>query len=314
MAYDAIKAERVVRAGLGLLERQVVLPRLVWRDAAGDFRGAKNDTITVRVPAYFKSNKRSLRSGTARTKSTLTERSVDVTLTDDLYGVVDITDEEITLDIEAFDRQVTVPVLGGIARGMEDELTTLMEGATYQHTITVDTTSPYEAVTEARQNLNDSQVPMDGRALAVGSELERHFLNSPQFVRADQSGSAQTLREAEIGRIAGFPVFAVPALAPDQGYAFHRTAYVLNSRAPMVPDGAPWGASESWEGFAIRVLQMVATDDPVTQFHADAWVGTNTVRDYGSFDADGKFEPAENPDLANDTPLFVRAVQLQVPS
>lgn len=48
---DFIKAEKVVATGLGLLEREVVLPRLVWRDAAiADVRGAKGDTITCRLP------------------------------------------------------------------------------------------------------------------------------------------------------------------------------------------------------------------------------------------------------------------------
>ena len=36
---DFIKATKVVSTALGLLLRELTLPSLVWRDAAGDFRG-----------------------------------------------------------------------------------------------------------------------------------------------------------------------------------------------------------------------------------------------------------------------------------
>src|SRR5690606_11523362 len=146
MANNFIKAERVVRTALGLLERQVTLPRLVWRDAAGDFRGAKNDTITIRLPAYSETNSRALRSGANRSKTTLTEVPVNVSLDTNLYNVVDILDEELTLDIENFDRQITLPVISGIARGIENQLVTEMSGATYQHTQTIDPEAPHAAI------------------------------------------------------------------------------------------------------------------------------------------------------------------------
>ena len=314
MANNFIKAERVVRTALGLLERQVTLPRLVWRDAAGDFRGAKNDTITIRLPAYSEANSRALRSGANRSKTTLTEVPVNVSLDTNLYNVVDILDEELTLDIENFDRQITLPVISGIARGIENQLVTEMSGATYQHTQTIDPDAPHVAIAAARRDLNDSNVPMDGRALAVGSAVEETLLTNDQFVRADASGSDEAFRNAMIGRVYGFPVFTVPGLDPDEAYAFHRTAYVLNGPAPIVPRGAPWGATMSWEGFAIRVLQVLHTDDPVDQFHADVFTGTNIVADYGEIDEDGKFVPSADPDLDHDDPIFVRAVKLTLAS
>lgn len=99
---DFIKATRVVSTALGLLVRELSLPQTVWRDAAGDFRGAKDDTISIRVHAYAPARKRALRSGAGRTKDTLHERKVDVTLDTDVYKDVGITDEELTLDIANF--------------------------------------------------------------------------------------------------------------------------------------------------------------------------------------------------------------------
>jgi len=310
MAVEVIKATRVVRTMLGVLARDVVLPNLVWRDAGGDFRGAEGDTITIRVPAYFNARKRALRGSQTKAASSLVETKVDVTLTDNLFGRIPITSEELTLDIEEFNRQITVPVANGIVRGLEDELIAEMQGASYEHEVEFDENSPYSSVVEARRMLNDSFVPFDGRALAIGTGLEEAILNSDQFRRADQSGSTDALRDAQIGRIAGMPVFTVPGLDPNEGYAFHRTAYVLNQRAPFVSRGTPWGATESFEGFAVRVAQAADPETLVDNFHADVYVGTNHVRDYGEVGEDGKFVPDDAPDIENDTPVFVRAVKL----
>src|SRR5690606_4499953 len=128
---DVIKAERVVSLALGLLEREYVLGNLVWRDAAGDFAGAKDDTISVRLPAYWNASTRALRSGAARTKSTLHERKIDTTLDTDIYGDLPFSDEQLTLDIADFGSQVISPVLNGVTRMIEDRLVTAVSTADY---------------------------------------------------------------------------------------------------------------------------------------------------------------------------------------
>ena len=51
MPNTFLKPETIARTGLGLLRRELILPRLVTRLGIEDFRGAKNDTVNVRVPA-----------------------------------------------------------------------------------------------------------------------------------------------------------------------------------------------------------------------------------------------------------------------
>jgi hypothetical protein len=321
MAVTPIKAERVVRTALGLLERETPLPSLIWQNAGGDFRGAKGDAITIRLPAYVKSKSRTIRPSTgSRTPSNLVERTVIVTLDKDLYNKVPITDPELTLDIDNFNEQITIPVMNGMGRGIEDEIIAEIAAAPYhannQFDVTVDANGipdpgdMYRVAIRARQSLNNARVPNGDRAIICGSAVESAFLNDEQFIRADRSGSTQTFREGEIGRVGGFSVFSIPGLNPNKAYAFHRTAFVLSSRAPLVPKGAPWGASMSWNGFAVRVIQAMDNDTLVDNFHSDVYVGTNYVADYGAFDGNGKFEPSEEPDLDHDTPLFVRAVEI----
>ena len=181
-----IKAEKVTATALGLLLRELTLPQLVWRDAAGDFAGAKNDTISIRLPAYAPARSRALRSGASRTKDGLFERKVDVTLDLDVYKDIPITDEQLTLDIADFGAQVLNPVLIGIAEGLEQDLADTMTGATYQSTLTHTLASddPYGTVVSARMLLNNAHVPLAGRALVVGTDFEAALLNSSKFVDA----------------------------------------------------------------------------------------------------------------------------------
>jgi hypothetical protein len=317
MSVNVIKAEKVVRTALGLLERELVLPRLVWRDAGGSFVGAKGDAITIRLPSYAVARKRGLRSGAARVVDDLHERSVTVELTDNIYKRVQISDEELTLDIEEFASQVLAPNLSAIVRQLEDEVVDEIAEAVYPaaHVLPLDADEPYNTIVDARNRLNKARVPMSMRTLAVGADVESVVLKSEQFVRADASGSTDALREAQIGRIAGMPVINVPSLAPAEAYAFHSTAYVLSTQAPVVPNGAPWGASLSWEDFALRVVQALDPDEVVDNVHFDVFAGTNHVQDHGSFDDDGLWVPSVEPDLENGTDLqFVRAVKIEIGS
>lgn len=307
------KAEQIVRTALGLLVRDTVLARTVWRNAAGDFVGAKGDTITIRLPAYAQAHKRAMRSGDARSKSKLVERAVDVKLTDNIYAVVEVTDEELTLDIESFNGQVTAPMMASVVRAIEDEVITEVQSADYDWHLALDQDNPHETFFRGRRHLNDSRVPQGGRAIAVGSAVEELLLTSEQFIREDHSGDATSaLREALIGRLAGAPVFSVPGFDPEESYFYHQTAYVLNQRAPAVPAGAPFGAVSTFDGFATRLVQIVNSDDPVDNVHADVFTGTNHVTDFGLLAADGTFEPSEDPDNpdSGEDEMFLRAVKI----
>jgi hypothetical protein len=320
--FIPIKATAVIDAGLSLLERETVLANLVWRDAVPDFRGKLNDTVSIRLPAYAVANVRDLRSSDPRVRSKLFERKVDVTLNKGLQIDIPLSDEEQTLDITNFATQVIQPGLNAIVRGYEDAVVEVMESADYgANTVEVSATNVdnpdsgvYAALVDARALLNAARVPMAGRAAVIGSSLESQALKDPRLARADQSGSDSALRNAEIGRLAGFTLYSAPATDPDKGYAFHKSAFVLPSAVPNVPDGAPWGEKRSQNGFTIRVVQVLdsTTIENIVAF--DAWLGSGIVTDRGSIDGDGRFVPAVDPDESGAEDLFVRAVELTAAS
>lgn len=305
MANTYIKATRVVRTALGQLEREIIMPSLVWRDAGGNFKGVKDDTISLRLPAYTVARTRTLRAGTPITVDELDEVKVDITLDTDVYKAVGVTDENMTLDIVDFADQVSTPIVRAVARGVEDAVIAEMEDATYAQTVYVDSDDPYLALVDARVALNDARVPMGDRFLAVGSEIEAALLKSDRLSRYDGAGDNSALREATIGRIAGFTAVSAPALDPATCIAAHRTAFCLSMQAPVVPDGASWGTTETFNGMALRMLKDYDFTNTTDRVLGDVFIGTATTKDRGAFDGNGKFVPD-----ADASPILVRAVKV----
>jgi hypothetical protein len=289
VANSFIKAERIAAQALGLLEREIILPGLVWRDAGGDFAGAAGDTITLRVPARTQARTRQLR-GTRPTASEgngiitmdeLTETSVDVTLDTDVYSAIPITDENLTLDITDFAAQVAEPQVRAVAEGIENAVAAEMTGATYASTITMGTAEgdQYDALVDARIALNKANVPMTERFLVIGPDMEGRLLKSDELHQVDKSGSDSALRDATLGRIAGFTAVVSNALPGNVGFAFHRTAYVLGMRAPVVPAGASAGASTSAYGLSMRWIRDYDFRNLQDRSLYDTYIGTNIVAD-----------------------------------
>ena len=264
MAHTFLKPTVIVRTALGLLLREIVL-----RDRA-------NQIVT----------------------DDLTETKVDVSLDTHVYHAVAVTDEELTLDIADFGAQVLTPQVRAVAEDIEDQVAAEMTAATYPTTLTLDTAKPEDTLVDARAALNKANVPHGDRFAVLGADMESVFLKSEALKRVDASGSDSALRQAEIGPLRGFTIFSSNAIPANQGYAFHRTGYVLSLRAPRVPDGATFGRSESHAAMAMRWLRDYDAAYLRDRSVVSVFTGTNIV-------ADGPDGP--DPGTAPD---FVRAVKL----
>jgi len=305
MANAFLKPTTIARTAIGLLFRELVVARTVWTDAVnpGEFTGALNDTVTLRVPARRTARKRTLRAGTPIVNDASTEHGVDVKLDTDVYNGAPITDEEFTLDITDFGAQILMPQIRAVAEGVEDEITDEIVGADYRSDMTIDPTDSdlldlsdtdwYKVATRARRLLNDQFVPRSNRTLLVGSAVEEQILNSDRFTRFDASGpdAADALREATIGRIAGFNVVPSSAIDEEEAFAYHRTAFVLAARAPRVPQGVSMGstrgladaeqlgASASFAGISVRWIMDYDYTNTTDRSLVNTWVGTAAVED-----------------------------------
>lgn len=289
MANAFLKAERIIAQGLGLLQRELILPRLVQRYGEADFVGAKDDTVNVRIPSILKGREYEWRTRTNPiVVDELNEFSVPVRLDKHPYSAIGITDEELTLDIASWGEQVARPQARAVAEQLESYIADAMVSANYAETVTyaapaspdADDLSFYRAAVEARRILNQANVPAAGRVIALGANVEAAALQSPHLVKVNEAGADDALREAIIGRIAGFTVVGnVNSVDPDFAVAFHPTAFGFANVAPVVPAGVPAGATAVFEGLAMRWVRDYDSDYLRDRSVFSAFAGAASIED-----------------------------------
>lgn len=303
MANTFLKPTVIAATAIGLLYRELVVARTLWTDAInpGEFQGAFNDTVTMRVPARRTARTRTLRAGTAIVNDASVEYGVDVKLDTDIYNGAPITDEEFTLDITDFGGQILMPQIRAVAEGLENKSIDRVQGATYPAAMQINAdaadlvvsgaTDWYLVALRARKLLNDQNVPLSQRTLLVATDIEEDIMRSDRFTRADSIGAPATdaLTEASIGRIAGFNVIPTSGLDEGESYAYHKTAFVLAARAPKVPQGVSMGttrglneaqgAADAFGGIGVRWIMDYDYTNTTDRSLVNTWAGTATVTD-----------------------------------
>lgn len=301
-----IKPEVYSSTALGLLERELLAPSLVWNWNSAEFTGALDDTVNVKVPGRLTARDRSMRATGEDRKihlDTLTETKISVKMTEFPYSAVPVTDEEMTLDITDFGTQILAPQVRAMAEKLESMVVNEITGATYADGIDADGTNSakikgtikvedfygaggnglYGALVRARKTLNMRNVDVNNRILLLGADLEEELLNSPNLVKANEAGSDSALRDASIGRIAGFDAIVSNSIPANEAYVFHKTAFVLATAAPVVPDGASFGSSQSANGISLRWLKDYDANYAIDRSILDCFAGADVVLDGGKF-------------------------------
>lgn len=303
MANAFLKAGVIARTAIGLLTRELVIGKTIWADAidGAEFTGALNDTVTIRVPAIgAPARTRVLRAGSPIVNDAFTEFGIDVKLATDIYKGVGITDENLTLDIKDFGAQVLNPQTQAVAEKLEDLAAGEFAGASFPvgASLSIDEADPYLSFVDARQVLNDNKVPRASRVMLVGSSVEAAVLKSDRLTKFDQGPGLDAFTEATLGRMAGFTVVASTAIDPDEAYGYHRSALIVATRAPKIPEGVAMGEGISFQGFAMRWLMDYDYVNTTDRSLVNLWAGFKIVED------------ADDPTDPLSTTTLKRAVKL----
>lgn len=287
MANEFIQAEEIVEAAVLLLQREIVLPRTVWRqaDAAYTGRKPKDDTITLSIPGVIDARSRTMRANAALVADEIAETSVPVQLTDHVYSLLNLRDEDLTLSIQDFTRQVLQPQIRAVAEGLELPIATALSATTWAAPaveFVEGTDDPYKVLLNCSKALNTQNVPRAGRYFVCGANVEAAILASDKVSKVNESGTSDALREATINRLAGFTVIGSNALGVDEAYAYHMTAIAFAQVAPAIPEGATMGSRLADDNFAMRYLRDYnpsGTNGPVDRSLVDAFVGVKSVEE-----------------------------------
>lgn len=255
----------IARTAIGALVQDLVLPRLVSRDAEAEFTGGQGTVINVRVPPTVSGGGARTYTQTQRDAATpivldtITETTIPVAMGPILYKGVPVTDEQFTFTLTDFNQQVLNPLTQVVGIGAEAVLATEMNSFAADATIipALDGSDIHESILEARMVLNKRNVPQAGRVLAVSPEVELMILSDPEnrLVRYDASGSSEALRNATIGRLYGMDVVVANELAANSLMIFVREAFTFVMRAPTVPKGCTFGQGVSYQGLALRFIR-----------------------------------------------------------
>ncbi|OQW34504.1 MAG: hypothetical protein A4E20_10820 [Nitrospira sp. SG-bin2] len=307
MANVFQKPNLIVDSALGMLQDVLVLPNLVSLNPfSTDFSGLLNDTITVRIELPTTADEWELRStGVDRTlnKKYLSETTIDVKLTTNVYHAVPITDEEWTLDINNFAMKVLARQVRAVRDRIEYKLSNQIREADYSTLHLADADGVYEAMTRAGTQLNNSRIPK-GRNMIVGSAVYEALLLDDRFNRADSAGDAAAsaaLQDARVNRVAGNNIFQVDTIPSGSAFLFHPTAFIMISRSPKQPLSDVRGADAGQDGIAMRWLSTYSQED---------WADLSVLNTYCGFET--VIDPAYTDDFGTHGDGFVRGARIQL--
>lgn len=308
MAHIFEKAEKIAGVALGILQRQIVLPSLFSnRYGIADFKGAKGDVVNVKRPAILVAQDAGFRDRNPIVYQDLVQSRIQVAL--DRYPIVPVqlSDEELTLDIENYAQDVTAPQVRALVEDFENTVAGTLAGATYVHEVEyaegVD--DPRKVAIEARKLLNQSNVPASGRYWIVGSEVSAAIAKFDKLLDVNTAGLPEAVREGIVGRLAGFTIVESNALDGDESYFVHNSALALAFVAPAAPKGATSSGIAIEGGLTVRQLFDYDSDTLHDRSILGVFTGGAVVTD-PKIGADGKVVMASGKPVME----FVRAVKV----
>jgi len=286
-----LTAQGISKVAIQFLRRQLALPRTVTMVPGEEFSGSNGDTITLRVPLAMSARTQASR-GAALTADTNSEVGVDVAMSHK-YSLRNLSDQEVEFDIEDFARQITLPQTEAVAIGVEDVLISVMNGlaaddSVYELALTPSDSDTIACILAIREELGSKFVPMTDRYLAVSSEIATRLLSVDQFVKANEAGSTDALRNAVIGRIYGFEVVESPGLTAGTLLGYHKSAFALAIRQPKAPRGASSSAGASAQGIGMRQVFQYDASTAQDQSLLSTFAGAAAVWEDGATATDSR--------------------------
>ena len=267
---------------IGYLRSNLMMARLVRRDADA-LVAERGDTVNVIKRGAL--TVRDKAEDTGVTPDAAANTKVAVVLDQHKYVSWHLED---TASAKAIDDAVNYvsDAAAGLAEAVESSLLGLY--TTIANDVGTGATDiGYSTILAARKQLNDQKCPMMGRQLIVSSKDEISLLDEARLVEADKRGdSGEVLREANIGRVAGFDIYMSQLVDQTAGpvfhnMAFHGDAFMLVSRTLPMPEAGSGAIGEVMvdpeTGIAMRYIRQWDGDELKTKHILDVLYGVKEI-------------------------------------
>ena len=208
---DAFIPEMWANEGLAILEENMVMANLVYRDFEDEVR-AYGDVVNTRRPGTFSISRKA--DGDPLIHETAASTNVRVPLDQWFYKSFVIKDGEASLSFQDLVEVYLLPAMQTIARSVDravigrihEFLTGVNNRAGKLGGLSSENSHDY--VLEARQRLNENLAPMQGRNLVLSPASETALLKNTMFIKANERGDGgSALENATLGRILGFNTY-----------------------------------------------------------------------------------------------------------
>lgn len=259
-----------------MVAEDAFLAGLISRNGEDDLLGGggKGRAVSIKIPAALIARKRDIDETEAAIKlDSLTEGRESITLGTHIYSAVGLGEGEMNLDLKNFSEQVLSPQTEAVSEQIEADVaralnsipvdcasTDTANGRTADDHNSLSTLASAQdadlvkVFTQLRKLMRDRGLPQTGLNVVVGTEVYAKLLDAQVLTDASMSGSTAALREGSVGKLRGFTLVESTRVDENDIIAFHRDAFVLAVRAPIVPAGQFGGVSTA-NGFQLRWLR-----------------------------------------------------------
>ncbi|MCQ9385122.1 hypothetical protein [Brevibacterium moorei] len=317
-----VKPKVLVDAAVDALGDTAVASNLVTKQGFEKFLGVEGDTISMRVKGtlpvreYGFRNDRSQPIVTDTIKDTVVNVKIDLTHN---YSALKLIDEDKLFDFDGSWGDLFARQIEALTNYNEFKVINQIHNAPVEYLGIVDVTAAsikeetekhrdpiFNAIVDAKAAIKKMRTPEASFTCLCGSNFAAELIKSNRLVFAEGDGSA--LSTATLGSIAGVTFVESNIIPEDEAYIFAKSGFVLYNAAPPAPTSAPYTASASAGGFALRWIMDYDTSFLTDRSVYDTYVGYDYTKDYiqvqnaqGQSFHSGMFE---------DAPYFTRGIKL----
>lgn len=288
--HTIIKMEKVVDLGVQALTDRAWLPQIFHMFPGERFKGAMNDTLTFPTQRYTTAREYEWRT---RLNPVQLDRIgttyATVKLDKHIVQAVPVTNEQATMDIASFSREITAPQLRAIRREIDAKIMAGLRSAPLKVENLNATTGddPLKIGLQGYLALERAGVPKDGRFWMVGAEAEEWLLGSDVLLEPARGGNSLATDNI-LGRIRGFTVISGSSLiGDDEMYFGHRSGLAVANVAPEAPFDVPNSARANAGGFSLMGTLMYSDAYQSTTSTLSTFMGVNSVNDEMQLDENG---------------------------
>uniref|UniRef100_A0AAU7GZD4 Major head protein n=1 Tax=Streptomyces phage Kamino TaxID=3158857 RepID=A0AAU7GZD4_9CAUD len=307
--HQIVKPEKLAATAVGMLEQELVIPNLFQKEGIDQFKGADNDTVSVKVEGVLPFHDYAFRNDRSApiVFDEYKERKIAVTFGGNVYSAVKVTDEQNDFDLDDWGKLLR-PQVKAVGRGLQRRAVSILTGQNYSVVIGNAQANLRGAIIEARRVLNKFNVPDDQRYLLVGTDFESALLSDDKLNLAQNVGDSEAesaLQTATIANRFGFKIVVDQTIPADAAYAFAGSAFIFLSGAPSVPQSVPYGATQSFESIALRWVRDYDPTYMQDRSVVNTYAGFRAVTDVLV-----GWDEANHKEIVSASEHFVRGIKL----